>query len=110
MIDDKFIHNMATEFFVAAINFDGEKGHELTHVMMHEGDEFAHDFVGAIYFHIHMFNHFIISKYPEAAPIIHDLCEKLKNPQATNICKEAVELAKHLQIPPHPDFEEDDNR
>ena len=106
MIDDKFIHNMATEFFVAAINFDGEKGHELTHVMMHEGDEFAHDFVGAIYFHIHMFNHFIISKYPEPAPIVFDLCEKLKNPQATNICKEAAELAEDFRIPDS----EDDQR
>ena len=78
MTDEKFIKNIAIEFFVSALADDSDRAHELSHVILDGGPEFSHDFDASIFFLISAFNDFITEKYPGSNAVIKKLCKQLK--------------------------------
>ena len=78
MTDEKFIKNIAVEFFVSALADDGDRAHELSHVILDGGPEFSHDFDASLFFLISAFNDFITKKYPGSNAVIKKLCMQLK--------------------------------
>ena len=78
MIDEKYIHNIAVEYFVSALSGDSEQAHTISHVGIDEGPEFIHKFQASVYFLIRRFRYFIIEQNSELDNTIDELCTKLK--------------------------------
>ena len=87
LINEKYIENIAMEFFVSALNDDGERAHELAHVIIDNGPESSHNFVASMFFLIKVFQRFITKKYPGSNTIIKKLCRELRDGKSTKKCE-----------------------
>ncbi len=88
MVDEKYIESIAMEFFVSALNDDGDRAHELAHVIIDNGPESSHGFTASMFFLIKAFQHFIAKKYPGSDVIIKKLCRELRDGKSTKKCEE----------------------
>ena len=87
MVDEKYIESIAMEFFVSALNDDGDRAHELAHVIIDNGPESSHNFVASMFFLIKVFQRFITKKYPGSNTIIKKLCRELRDGKSTKKCE-----------------------
>ena len=95
---------------MAALTYDGERGHDLSHIILAEGNEFVHDVMGSLFFHIHMFEHFMTKKYPEAESMIMKLCEELKNGKPTKKGEQCTGISRVANDFRLPGTTEDDDK
>ena len=86
MINDKYLHNMAVEFFVSALTDEGDRAHKIAHTVLDEGPQFSHDFDASLFYLIHVFTHFITANYSGSKEIISELCTYLKHRELTADC------------------------
>ena len=87
LVDEKYIESIAMEFFVSALNDDGDRAHELAHVIIDNGPESSHNFVASMFFLIKVFQRFITKKYPGSNTIIKKLCRDLRDGKSAKKCE-----------------------